>query len=377
MKKGRFILLALLVAGFLCPAALRAAGPVDVYLFYGDGCPHCERAEAFLEGAHGGGDLLRVHRFEVFNSAENQELMLRAGQTVGVTPTGVPFVIIGSEPFVGYSESTSPAAMRSAIDRCRAAPCADPVAALLGAGATVHAPPTAEAEPPAPDAAAPPGDDPAALPAALSASGAAEPPAGLPPSAQGAPSVQVPVWGSLSASSVSLPVLTVLLGALDGFNPCAMWVLLFIISMLLGMPDRRRMWVLGGAFILVSALVYYVFMAAWLNIVLFFGMMFWVRLAVALVALGGGAYSVSRFFADRGDGGCSVVGDERRAHLRAGRAGFWTALVLVRARRRRWPGDLGEPDRAGVLGRPSGGLHAGPVAARPADGGLLRLSRPV
>jgi len=69
------------------------------------------------------------------------------------------------------------------------------------------------------------------------------------------PSISVPFIGEIRTADVSLPLLTVLLGALDGFNPCAMWVLVFLIGLLLGMQDRFRMWVLGTAFIAGSARV--------------------------------------------------------------------------------------------------------------------------
>ena len=63
------------------------------------------------------------------------------------------------------------------------------------------------------------------------------------------PSISVPFIGEIRTADLSLPLLTVLLGALDGFNPCAMWVLVFLIGLLLGMQDRFRMWVPGTAFI--------------------------------------------------------------------------------------------------------------------------------
>lgn len=69
------------------------------------------------------------------------------------------------------------------------------------------------------------------------------------------PSISVPFIGEIRTADVSLPLLTVLLGALDGFNPCAMWVLVFLIGLLLGMQDRFRMRVLGTAFIAGSARV--------------------------------------------------------------------------------------------------------------------------
>jgi hypothetical protein len=102
--------------------------------------------------------------------------------------------------------------------------------------------------------------------------------------------LKLPVFGEISLTHVSLPVLTLMLAAVDGFNPCAMWTLVFLISLLVGLRDRFRMWVLGSLFILASAGVYFLFMAAWLNLLLFLGMLPWIRLSVGLLALGGGGY---------------------------------------------------------------------------------------
>jgi hypothetical protein len=106
----------------------------------------------------------------------------------------------------------------------------------------------------------------------------------------------VPLLGDVELRRLSLPALTVLLAALDGFNPCAMWALVFLIGLLLGMRDRARMWVLGSAFIATSAFVYFLFMVAWLNVLLFLGAVVWVRAAIGLVALAGGAYWIREYF---------------------------------------------------------------------------------
>lgn len=60
---------------------------------------------------------------------------------------------------------------------------------------------------------------------------------------------------------LGLPAFTLAVGLLDGFNPCAMWVLLFLLSMLVHLKDRRRMALIAGTFVLVSGAVYFVFMA--------------------------------------------------------------------------------------------------------------------
>ncbi|MBU0572219.1 hypothetical protein KKH23_00940 [Patescibacteria group bacterium] len=124
-------------------------------------------------------------------------------------------------------------------------------------------------------------------------------------------SLTLPILGTIQTANLSLPVLSVVIGLVDGFNPCAMWTLLFLISLLLGMKDRRRMWILGTTFIITSAFVYFLFLTAWLNFFLILGFVFWVRIAIGLVALGAGIYNLRDYYINR-DGACKVTGDEKR-----------------------------------------------------------------
>ena len=80
-------------------------------------------------------------------------------------------------------------------------------------------------------------------------------------------SLDVPVAGNVNLKDVSLTTAAVIIGLIDGFNPCAMWVLLFLISILIGMKNRKRMWALGLTFLITSAAVYMLIMFSWLNIV--------------------------------------------------------------------------------------------------------------
>lgn len=111
--------------------------------------------------------------------------------------------------------------------------------------------------------------------------------------------IQIPLLGRIDMKSFSLPVLTLIIGLLDGFNPCAMWVLLFLISLLLGMEDKRRMWLLGSLFIVASGSVYFVFMGAWLHFLMFVGMILFVRIIVGLVAIGVGGKNIMDFWKNR------------------------------------------------------------------------------
>jgi cytochrome c biogenesis protein CcdA len=69
-------------------------------------------------------------------------------------------------------------------------------------------------------------------------------------------------------SSFSLPVLTIILGGLDSFNPCAFFILIFLLNLLLYARSRRRMILIGGIFILFSAFLYAIFMFVLLGLIL-------------------------------------------------------------------------------------------------------------
>jgi hypothetical protein len=109
--------------------------------------------------------------------------------------------------------------------------------------------------------------------------------------------IETGLFGTLSVSRLGLPLFTLAVGLLDGFNPCAMWVLLFLLSMLVHLRDRMRMALIAGTFVLVSGAVYYAFMAAWLNIFLAVGLSPALRLALGGMALVIGAINVKAFLA--------------------------------------------------------------------------------
>jgi hypothetical protein len=69
--------------------------------------------------------------------------------------------------------------------------------------------------------------------------------------------------GTVDPASVSLPALTLAMGLVDGVNPCAMWVLIVLMGILLHVKTRRRMLLYAGAFVLMSGVVYFAFMTAW------------------------------------------------------------------------------------------------------------------
>jgi len=109
--------------------------------------------------------------------------------------------------------------------------------------------------------------------------------------------VHLPILGEITTQQYGLPIFTILTGLLDGFNPCAMWVLMFLLSMLVNVKSRKRMVIIAGTFVLVSGVVYFAFMAAWLNVFLIIGISRNVQILIAAVAIAVGSINIKDYFA--------------------------------------------------------------------------------
>lgn len=145
----------------------------------------------------------------------------------------------------------------------------------------------------------------------------------------------IPILGKIDARIVSLPLIAIVIGLVDGFNPCAMWVLLFLISMLLSTKNRKRMGILGGAYLLTSALVYIAFMFAWINIALQMTQIMWLQRLIGCLALIGATINLKPVFFPKNDSGCEVVDDKKRKSIMyrvkeiTNQKAIWLALVGV------------------------------------------------
>ena len=121
-------------------------------------------------------------------------------------------------------------------------------------------------------------------------------------------SVPIPFFGEVDLVNSSLLMATFMLGVADGFNPCAMWVLIFLISIMITMKDRKRMWILGLSFIITSSVIYFLFMSAWLNVALVFNERSYIRIGIGSFAICMGLYSLKKWY-DSKDGAitCDVT----------------------------------------------------------------------
>ncbi|MFH2063534.1 MAG: hypothetical protein ABIJ46_05310 [bacterium] len=315
-----------------------------LHLFWAEGCPHCAHAKEYLAD-----ELLvkypelEVRFYEVSGDRGNMDLFRWTGEQLGTTFNGVPVIVIGEEYLQGFrdAETTGPT-IESKLLLAAERGDSDVVLGLPGTVEESGAVPVIEDPSVVPEPAivtpTPEEDvtEEVVVEPVVSESESEPAPETAEDVAriEGLPgSVSLPLIGEISLIGMPLPLLTVTLGFLDGFNPCAMWVLLFLLSLLVGMPNRRRAWLLGLAFILTTALVYFLFLAAWLQVFLFLGVVGWIRLLVGVVALAAGGYYLYDFLCSNGS--CKVVNGRLREKVFAlakgatGRRSLLLALVGV------------------------------------------------
>ena len=128
--------------------------------------------------------------------------------------------------------------------------------------------------------------------------------------------MSLPIIGEIDAKKVSLPLISIFIGMIDGFNPCAMWVLLFLIGMLFNMKDKKKMWILGITFLTTSAILYLFIMMAWLKVALSFNTVLWLRILIALIALIAGGINIISYLKNiKKDDGCKIVDEKKRKKI--------------------------------------------------------------
>lgn len=276
MKK---ILFSLCLFFVFLPALVLAADkkPVTLTIFYGDGCPHCHSEFLFLDKISKDYPNLTINKYEVWYSTSNANLMSEIAKKMNIKNFGVPLTIIGSQTIVGYlDDQTTGRGITDLLDLCAVDGCQDVVGQIISE------------------------KNQAQIDKQKNTSNLPE-------------TLKVFSFGEVNIKNMSLPLLTVVIGLLDGFNPCAMWILLFLISLLIGTQNKKRMWVLGLAFILTGAVSYFLFMAAWLNVFLFIGYIPIIRAAIGIFAIGSGIFYVYQWWQQRRS--CEAIDDKKRGKI--------------------------------------------------------------
>jgi glutaredoxin len=267
---------------------------VTVYVFSAQGCPHCAEEKEYLADYLKANSDVIAYELEITRYPENVQLLRALGEQWRVDVSGVPLTVVGDQTITGFlNRATTGKAIEQLIGEVREQGDTNAVQTLAQSKQIqMHA-----------EAIQSQAGEKQTNPSPKSPDRLKTP--SLPQS------VTLPFLGEVDLRDLSLPVVTVVLALMDGFNPCAMWVLIFLIGLLLGMKDRKKMWLLGGTFLLASALVYFLILAAWLNLLLFLGFVIWIRLLIGLVALGAGVYYLRDFWVNR-EGACTVIEPKKR-----------------------------------------------------------------
>lgn len=230
---------------------------IEINFFYSAICPHCADEKEFLETLKTKYPEIEIKEYEIIYNQENQKILKDFFEKYQVPEKErgwVPVTFTPTKYFIGFNEQVA-----QDIEDC--------LKECLGQGQ-----------------------------AALR-------------------KIKIPILGDVDISKMSLFTLTLIFGALDGFNPCAMWVLLFLITLLINTRSRKRMFLVGGTFILASGIIYFLILAGWLKLFLAISYVNLTRILIGVFALGFGVWQIRNFV--RYKGVCPIAeGDKFEGKIR-------------------------------------------------------------
>jgi thiol-disulfide isomerase/thioredoxin len=299
----KFILnLCLAILALIAAGAARAdvewlsVGPggearIVLWYFYSDSCPHCRDAKPFVDEL-GQRDWIDLRAYEVTKNRDHGRLYRDTARAVGEQARSVPAFIFCGSMHTGFDNAeVTGAVILARLEHCRANP-DEVIASFSAAGTSDATPRTGEVM-----------------------------------------GVQAPLLGLIDPDEWGLPLLTVVVAGLDAFNPCAFFVLLFLLSLMVHARSRARMLLVGGTFVLISGLIYFVFMAAWLNVFLIIGQLRLVTIVAGVIAVSLAAINIKDYFL-LGEGGPSLSipeskkpGMYRRMRDLVGTKNVWAMLA--------------------------------------------------
>lgn len=223
----------------------------EIYFFYSATCPHCAKEKDFLEKLKQSEPKIEIKEYEVLSNPENQKILKSFYEKYNVPKQElgrVPVTFTADKYFIGFNQKIAQD-IESCLEKCLA-------------------------------------DN---------------------KEKEGSYKIKIPFLGAVDLSKMSLPCLTIILGALDGLNPCAMWVTLLLLALVISTRSRKKIWLVGGTFILAEAITYYLILAAWLNLFLVISYVNLTRILIGSFALGAGIWQIKNFLTYR-PGTCKIVG---------------------------------------------------------------------
>ncbi|MFW6013518.1 MAG: hypothetical protein ACOC82_05055 [Candidatus Bipolaricaulota bacterium] len=236
-----------------------AKDQVMIYFFWSEGCNYCERQKPLLEDLQKRFPEVKVEDRNINESRENRDLLVEMREAYGKDIRGVPATFIGDEAWMGYTEDIGQE-IEAKVQSCIEKGCTDPLTRVKEEANV----PTSEEQ-----------------------------------SRQR--TLNLPFVGSVDFSNMSVIGSTALIAFVDGFNPCSLWVLTFLLGILVHTRSRKQILLVGLTFLFVTATTYGLFILGLFSAFQYIGQLLWIRLVVALLAFTFGVVSVKDYFwLDRG-----------------------------------------------------------------------------
>lgn len=224
---------------------------VNIYLFYSKICPHCQKEEKYFETLKEKyQDKINIYTYEVTENKTNNEIMKSLKKELKENSQGVPFTIIGSKTFLGYDES-----LNERIENT--------IESYLDENTKTNN------------------------------------------------TYTIPILGKIEAKNASIILIAIILGFIDGFNPCAMWILLLLINMCISIKDKKKMLIVCLTFIITSGIIYFLSMLG-IGFILDLTTIAYIRNIIAILAIVLGIYNLYTYLKTRKQTGCHVVKKEKR-----------------------------------------------------------------
>lgn len=224
---------------------------VNIYLFYSKICPHCQKEEKYFETLKEKyQDKINIYTYEVTENKTNNEIMKSLKKELKENSQGVPFTIIGSKTFLGYDES-----LNERIENT--------IESYLDENTKTNN------------------------------------------------TYTIPILGKIEGKNASIILIAIILGFIDGFNPCAMWILLLLINMCISIKDKKKMLIVCLTFIITSGIIYFLSMLG-IGFILDLTTISYIRNIIAILAIILGIYNLYTYLKTRKQTGCHVVKKEKR-----------------------------------------------------------------
>ncbi len=108
--------------------------------------------------------------------------------------------------------------------------------------------------------------------------------------------ITVPLFGKVDLKNKSLIVTTIIIGLVDGVNPCSLWVLTMLLAMVIHTDSRKKTLIIGLVYLFITAGIYALFILGVFSLLSYVRYMKWIQIGVACITLVLGLINLKDYF---------------------------------------------------------------------------------